>query len=273
MRPLDRWILPLGVLLLAIAAAGSSPKLQEHNRPLWMHAALLLSAAAAGAAVLLRRRLNPVLTHWVCMTCLLIYCVEMAATSLRIPPNLIFLSGAFGYMLQFSAAPAMWGLALSRREAPSLEPTQRLGRVAAGLVQVSFIFLFISEIPQLISMGSWPGPTGNAWYGGSRVLMAGERVLLLWASVLCMRTPTHPSDIQRWAGRIHHLMLGALAAGNVARLLGLAHVLTDRSGVDWSPYSWFWDGALLDTLTVLAALTIPLCFRRSGTDQSPAPAC
>jgi hypothetical protein len=215
-RALDRWLPFVGIALLIEASLGFLPAIRKGGSG---DIGLLFQsacAAAAGGATLLaaRRRNAPEILRaflWVAFLALgtlkvsvyLVYGISAALVNAW-----VILSNA-SWSLIGIGAPILWGAAVALRDDPGSATAQKVGRIAAGVVQLGFVLLFASELNswgmfwRYASFGSTPG-FGS--YGVWQALQLADRILLLWASIESMRTPVDDETVRRRAARIHRLM-------------------------------------------------------------------
>ncbi len=129
-------------------------------------------------------------------------------------------------VLIWMGAPFLWGAALARRQEPGSLAAQKAGRLAAGAVQVGFVFLFAAEVRMLERFGNF-GRTGagleNALYALVQLVNLGERILILWASIESVRAAVDDEVIVRRAVRINRLMGGWLLMVGLSLILSHLH--------------------------------------------------
>jgi hypothetical protein len=175
--------------------------------------------------------------------------------------------------LLYLGAPVMWGAALARRVDPRSLEAQKAGRISAGAVQLGFVFLFASEMhrfAQFPSSFNQSGPgAATAFYALMQLSEIAERILLLWASIVSVRTAVDDETILRRAERIHRLLGGWLLLGALTAILANGFSLASASWAGSSLLTrYVWRSAVLIPLTYAVALAVfrRLTVRKAGPD-------
>jgi hypothetical protein len=175
-------------------------------------------------------------------------------------------------LLIFAGGPAMWGAALARRAESGSPAAQKAGRMAAGAVQVGFMFLFAAEVrmwDQLGMLSSTGSGAASAAYVLLRLTQLAERILLLWASIDSVRTAVDDEVIVRRAVRINRLLGGWLLLGALSILLSMlhGHFVSPSQGPP-GEFVHLWRGSALILLTFAGTLAVfhRLTVRNAGPD-------
>jgi len=231
-RAPDRWLLFVGIALLVEAAVGFLPAVRDAGPGELSQFVQSACAAAAGGATLMaaRRRASPEILRaflWIAFIALgglkvSVYLSYGFDSVLR--NSSILLSNASWSMLGFGA-PILWAAALARTDNPGDAVTQKVGRIAGGLIQLGFVLLFASEATTWATFMRFRG-TGLMPFGGYgfwQAIQVADRVLLLWASIESVRTDADEETLRQRAARIHRLMgwwlLTSLVAAGAGQII------------------------------------------------------
>ncbi len=272
--------LPLigGVLLIG-GLGGLVPKVAPEGRMYVAQVLICVAVVVAGFAMLgLWRRpgiggiVNLFLTSTALATTLILLLgfVEMFQQMSNLKSYGLF--QVVNTLLIYLGAPVLWGAALARRGSPGSLEAQKLGRLSAGAVQLGFVFLFAAESHRLSQFGLSDMSSGSTAAGAFYALMQlaelAERILLLWASVVSVRTAVDDETIVRRAVRINRLLGGWLLLGALTMILSHAFSLASSGWVGSSPLSAFvWRSAVLLPLTF--ALALGVFFRLTVRNGGP----
>jgi hypothetical protein len=176
-------------------------------------------------------------------------------------------------LLLYLGAPVLWGAALARRDAPGSLEAQKLGRLSAGAVQLGYVFLFAAEAHRFAQFPSSFNQSGAgaaaAFYALMQLSELAERILLLWASIVSVRTAVDEETIVRRAVRINRLLGAWLLLGGLTLILSHAFSLASSGWLGSSPLSAFiWRGAMKLPLTFALAqgVFLRLTVRKAGPD-------
>lgn len=283
-RAMDRWLPFVGAALLVEAAVGFLPNVRIPGPNDIPHLVNAGCAAAVGGATLLaaRRRRSPeILRAFLWMPFLAIGAMKLGVylgygVSIFMS-NSSFMFGTASWSMIGFGAPVLWGSALARRDDPGNLLAQKAGRIAAGLVQVGYVFLFASEVRtwgMYASMGGSFGGGAAAAYGMSQALQTVDRVLLLWATVDSVRTAMDDDLIRRRAQRIHKLMswwilLSLLSSG----LSQVVTQMTTGSSTSIHQPSFILQFLISTTITLAAMMAVLLHFqsKRAGYNSDAPP--
>jgi hypothetical protein len=267
-EPSDRWLPPLGIGILALAAVACLPWIHEGRSPgtseavagplsYRVSAALLLLiglGACTAARSPVRSALLPFLTILVGIVVHLVFYlryVDRGTAAARamlasIPSSILFSIGT----------PLLWASALVRREHPGDERLRKAGRASAHLMLAAFAVTFILEaLPYVVLLGQ----RGSGFFSGSSgaqivysLLRLGSRILLFWATIETLRKAREDSAVQSRAVRIHRLMCGWAALAALANLFTAGLLLFTNTAL-YQPRAHLWHGvvALILTLTVV----------------------
>jgi len=183
--------------------------------------------------------------------------------------NLWGYSELLSILLMVAAAPALWGSALARLEAPRREPLLLFSRKSAGLVQVAFIIRFVARARYWTSFG-WMGSGADAGFVIWSLTEIVESVFLLWASIESMRQTVDEADGRRRAAKMHRMMRLWLICIVLGNIVGhVFQVLKDHGAFRQVPY-YLWTLAINLTSTMIAVFAVARsCGAAAPTLQLP----
>jgi hypothetical protein len=272
-RPTDRWLPLLGGLLVVEAVIAVLPSTCREGLAInpfgtgfkyilvyYVICALLPGLLGGATLVASRRpagRQLPSLLIWLAALAILGNGIPYLFQLIEYSNRMVFLP-FFGYLsslLQELAAPALWGAALLRRDEPGNFRLQKLGRVSAGLVQLGFVLLFVSEMQSWSSYGflNSSDPGTGAVFALIKVSELAGRLLLLWCSIQSVRSSTDESVIRLRARKIHQLMTAWMWLMGLTMILWIVYGRLQSQGSAPTALAYeFWRGAVTVT-TILAA--------------------
>jgi hypothetical protein len=281
-RATDRWLPFVGVALLVEAALGFLPHVRQADSGALPQIVNAVCSAMAGGATLIaaRRRSATEIRAFLWITFIALGGLHLAAyaASGKLESYMLtshFIFGNASWSLIGCGAPILWGTALARLEDPGNPSLQKLGRIAAGLVQLGFVFLFASEVGMWGRFGSSAFGSGAAAYGASQALQVADRVLLLWCSIDSVRTAVDDDMTRRRASRIHRLMSWWVLLSLLANIFSQI-VMQMQTGSPNSIQSYlhtFVRMLIYQTIVIAATLAVALHFQTKRTGyKSDAPA-
>jgi hypothetical protein len=288
-RPTDHWLPLLGGLLLVEALTATYPSLAQEGIkeipgigtgaiPVY-YASFVFLPALFGAATLVasRRRSGyplPASLPWLAALSIIgggfSYLFSLFEYSSRWAVLPMF--GYASSVLHEMAAPVLWGSALARREEPGNLRAQKVGRISAGLVQLGFVFLFVSELQNY----SWfegrniSDPGTGAVFALLQGSTLAERLLLLWCSILSVRRAADESLIRLRARKIHRLMSVWMWLVGLSWISSVAYYRLLTPGSEQTSVAYqSWRLALLISIQLSAAFAVAGRFR-TAVPQVPA---
>lgn len=269
---MDRWLHLVGIALLVEAAVAFLPNVRDPGSNKFALVAHSACVAVAGGAALItaRRRSSPDVIRAFLWICFLAIGGMTIAGSLGLVNsdyalrNSSYIFGTASWSMVVFGAPVLWGAALARRDVPSDLPARKAGRIAAGVVQLGFVFLFVSELRTWGMMGYLGGSsyvsTAAASYGISQATHLADRILLLWATVESVRTPVDEETVVRRAVRIHKLMSWWILISLLSSVLGQLAQQMQMSGNFQAAPAYFLRVLMFKTLALAAMMAVTLHF-------------
>lgn len=268
----DRWIAPLAIALIAETLAAGFPWIEVYcaqetclQNP-WSHVLLYVGYASIpalfGIVTLLALRI-PRMTgaaRALGFVAMLGMEVSMFSSWVSTPFGPTFaIFHILSAVLISMATPLLWGSALARLENPGNLLLQKAGRMAAGVIQLGFVFRFVARIRNsgfYGSMGSSVDPSTAIWMLGDLV----ESLILLWATVESLRAVPDDESVRDRAAKVHKLMrawvLAILLTSGVSNIVQFA-----QSHRAVSAAYYLWTGAVYVTVTLAATYVVARCFR------------
>jgi hypothetical protein len=128
----------------------------------------------------------------------------------------------FSVLMLTLGSPVLWASALVRRDHPGDPALHKYGRLAAGLIQLGFVFQCVVRLRtsadlQYVLDPAQPSAAGATMVAATLVEIAAD-VVLLAASIQALRTPADEDAVRRRAERTHRLMRTNLLLLPVASL-------------------------------------------------------
>lgn len=179
-----------------------------------------------------------------------------------------------GWFLQAFAGPALLGTAITLRENPGSARLQKSFRVAAGGIQLGFVFIFVGYFRELAYVNSLSNSqnASSAVYALHQISLLAERLLLLWASIQALRTAAEESVVRLRARQIQRLMfawIGCVALSDLLQTIYYSYLNGSGNDAPSAPL-----GLLHLALEVTATLVAALAWasRPVAPDPTPTPA-
>jgi hypothetical protein len=277
----DRWLPWIGLALIAEALLILAPPVEQYRQSsnfygtplsrifLFVGQGILPGLLGGAMLATLRRPSAVAVSVWAAFACIVGMSLESFAawTVADFKGRILWTFLPTSALLSSIAAPILWGSALARRENPASLPLQKLGRISAGVIQLSFVFQFVAQVPQargFASMGSSVDPSFVIWSLGEVV----GNLILLWATIEALRTNPDESAVRFRAERTHKLMrvwLGVFAG--VAIVIQLVQIANSR---DYrSLVVQLWSTTEFVTIQVAAGFVLARRYRVQFPASSP----
>lgn len=218
--PSDRWLRPLGVILLVLSPLGFvpwlrvstaivPPEFEVSRESVWVSATVV---GLLGLAALLPPRSTrmaaavAILAMALPATLQVAFFLTYGGMTKRMPGGYVLLQVP-AWTLMSAATPFLWRTALARREFPGGASSIAAGRRAASVMVAAFVLSFLYEATDLIRMMAWKATwSGLGTYGLYSAISLLGRVLIFCCVVLSLRKSPETDLLQARAVRIHQLM-------------------------------------------------------------------